>query len=548
MLSIRVDLLTGKYGATRHNDRNAPEWPPHPVRFLAACLAAWADTDQPDPATLEVLKAIESADPPDISASTHCARSIVTYFVPVNDVRPAANVAKAYIALADAWETPPEDPHREKALEKAHLAALDKSGKESAPKSSDSVSDAVKFLPAERDKQGRAFPTVIPDQPTFWFTWHDVSLTDSQVRLLDRLLSQVTRVGHSSTLVSSCVDPQPPEPTHRSDPSGDLVLRIPREGVIERWIAAHARAPNGDSRVLVSGSARYAQVVSPSAESPEGSPDSQLAFGSDWFVFERVGRARIGPRRLLDLARSFKAALMSHATSDSELITGHVPRQGNAEENTEPTKNPHLAYVPVPFVGNPHADGSVLGLAIIPPRTAGSSDMRPLLEALGSWESAVDGAPLQVNLPGGVAVGLRRVLGRPGPSNLRPGTWCRPSRFWISATPVALDRVPGNMFDRDSARRSASFRVAQEIVSRSCERVGLPPPADVTVIHGSPYAGVAPPRSFGKYRTAKGKLQRILVHVALSFEQPVAGPVLIGAGRFLGYGLCRPVSGWDNDG
>lgn len=547
MLSIRVDLLTGRYSATRHNDRNASEWPPHPVRFLAACLAAWADTDAPDPPTLEVLRVIESAAPPDISVSECCNRSVVTHFVPVNDVRPATNVGKAYTALVDVGEMPPEDPHRERLLEKARLAALDKSAKESAPKSSDSVADAAKFVPAGRDKQGRAFPTVIPDRPTFWFTWPDVSLTDTQAGLLDRLLSRVTRVGHSSTLVSSCLDPQPPGPTHRSDPTGDLVLRIPRAGVIDRWIANHERAPNADSRVLVSGSARYARVVSPPAESPDGPRGSSPVFGSDWFVFERVGRARIGPGRLLDLARSFKAAVMAHAAADSELITGHVPR-GNTGGDTEPTKNPHLAYVPLPFAGHAHADGSALGLAIIPPLTASDGDMRPLLEALGSWESAVDGAPLRVTLPGGLAVSLRRVLGRPGPSNLRPGTWCRPSRFWISATPVALDRVPGNMYDRDPAKRAASFSEAQEIVVSSCQRIGLPPPVRVTVIHGSPYAGVAPPRSFGKYTAAKGKLQRILVHVSLRFGEPVAGPVLIGAGRFLGYGLCRPVSEWHDDG
>lgn len=547
MLSVRVDLLTSRYSATRHNDRNAAEWPPHPARFLAACLAAWADTDVQDQETLDVLRLIESAAPPDISVSAHCDRSVVTHYVPVNDVRPAANVAKVYTDLVDAEKMSQDDPRREKSIEKTRLAARERSTKESAPKSSDSVTDALKFIPAERDKQGRAFPTVIPDRPTFWFTWPDVNLADIQVSLLDTLLLRVTRVGHSSTLVASCVEQQPPEPTHRPDPSGDLVLRIPRAGVIDRWISDHASAPNADSRVLVSGSTRYAQVVSPPDESQAERPRADSVFGRDWFILERVGRTRVGPGRLLDLARSFKAAVMAHATTDSELITGHVPRRGNGLDDTEPTRNPHLAYVPLPFVGHPHADGSALGLAIIPPRAASDGAMRPLLEALGSWESSVDGAPLQVNLPGGVTLSFRRILGRPGLSNLKPSTWCRPSRSWISVTPVALDRVPGNMHDRDPAKRAAAFAEARAVVSTSCERIGLPPPVDVTIIHGSPYAGVMPPRSFGKFRTGEGKLQRILVHVGLRFDEPVSGPVLLGAGRFLGYGLCRPVSEWGHD-
>lgn len=31
-------------------------------------------------------------------------------------------------------------------------------------------------------------------------------------------------------------------------------------------------------------------------------------------------------------------------------------------------------------------------------------------------------------------------------------------------------------------------------------------------------------------------------HAVLLFEREVRGPVLIGAGRFRGYGLCRPLS------
>jgi CRISPR-associated protein Csb2 len=32
------------------------------------------------------------------------------------------------------------------------------------------------------------------------------------------------------------------------------------------------------------------------------------------------------------------------------------------------------------------------------------------------------------------------------------------------------------------------------------------------------------------------------VHVELHFRDPVAGPILLGAGRYFGLGLCRPRS------
>ena len=50
MFAIAIELLAGRYTATRFNDRAEPEWPPHPARLFSAMVAAWADSDDPDPA------------------------------------------------------------------------------------------------------------------------------------------------------------------------------------------------------------------------------------------------------------------------------------------------------------------------------------------------------------------------------------------------------------------------------------------------------------------------------------------------------------------
>ena len=36
-------------------------------------------------------------------------------------------------------------------------------------------------------------------------------------------------------------------------------------------------------------------------------------------------------------------------------------------------------------------------------------------------------------------------------------------------------------------------------------------------------------------------IARRLVHVSVAFDQPVAGPLVLGAGRYFGLGLMRPV-------
>ena len=57
MLTVEVDFLTGRYVAARHDDRNAPEWPPHPARFFSALVAEWASTPKTNPDE-EILRAV----------------------------------------------------------------------------------------------------------------------------------------------------------------------------------------------------------------------------------------------------------------------------------------------------------------------------------------------------------------------------------------------------------------------------------------------------------------------------------------------------------
>src|SRR5262249_23048631 len=112
---------------------------------------------------------------------------------------------------------------------------------------------------------------------------------------------------------------------------------------------------------------------------------------------------------------------------------------------------------------------------------------------------------------------LEPVTARPPapPVNLRAKTWISPSTRWASATPVLLDRFP--------KKQSG----AEEIIARSCEDVGLPPPAEIGVSRYSPLYGVEPCEKFVTLRRV-GDRPRLSTHVTLTFDRPVEGPVLIG--------------------
>ena len=73
--------------------------------------------------------------------------------------------------------------------------------------------------------------------------------------------------------------------------------------------------------------------------------------------------------------------------------------------------------------------------------------------------------------------------------------------------------------------------------------VGLPAAVRVTVLPAAPIAGAAKAKHFPPFPPEPGRPRRALVHAALEFEREVEGPILLGAGRYLGLGLFRPVIG-----
>jgi CRISPR-associated protein Csb2 len=128
------------------------------------------------------------------------------------------------------------------------------------------------------------------------------------------------------------------------------------------------------------------------------------------------------------------------------------------------------------------------------------------------------------------------------PLALRSATWCEPSSVWASVTPVVLDRHPKH--DQRTERVQWREEVAASVV-QSCERQGLPRPelidVDKTSWHrGAPRSKPGPggmPWLPGK----EGAAPRQQVHVLIQFPCEIQGPLLLGAGRFRGYGLCKPL-------
>jgi CRISPR-associated protein Csb2 len=554
MLAIEVELLTGRYVATEHNDRSRAEWPPHPARFFSAMVAALHDRDPADPAERAALLWLEQQLAPQLDVDLHVddtlgRRDVRSVFVPVNDVSlvgdPEADVREARERLAELELGAPTRKvaadvtrvRREVEKREANFAAFIAAQQvvDRAPAAS-TLATATALLPERRIRQERTFPVVVPERSTFAFFWPEAEPMD-HVQALRRLCDRVTRLGHSSSLVRCTLVERAIEPSLVPRPTGEHVLRVVGPGQLERLEQAYTRHQAVEPRVLPARPQPYGE---PAAPTPKG---WRSVFSDDWILLERIGGDRPLGSRGSDLAVALRRALIElHGQEDlPPVLSGHAA-------SGERTDQPHLAFVPLLWVDHEHADGSVQGLAVIGPRSIATKEREVLLRLLAKWETergdASDDFAIELGTSPDLGRPLRVRLRRvevPTKVALSPARWCRPSRRFITATPIALDRHPGNL--RSNIERCAhkAAAKAEASIADACERIGLPRPVSVSISLAPALSGAQHVRQFAPWPPQPGKTRRARVHADIMFPEEVRGPVLIGAGRYFGLGLCLPI-------
>ncbi len=548
MFGLDFELLTGRYTASAFDDRRRSEWPPHPARVYSALVAAWAEAGE-DPLERDTLEWLSTLPPPRVVAALTAPERVLPVFVPVNDEQSVAEPHGAREALAEAERalaaasagTERERGRASKALARAHSRLRDDTQRATSAGASISGADvrrARKVLPEGRTRQARHFASVAPEPARFGLLW-DVSLPERWVRPLSALASRVARVGHSSSLVHARVVTAIEGAAFVPDPAGSISLRVPRPGQLAALVAAHREHQGCEPRILPCGFLRYRHGDLPVAATPPRS-----AFGSDWIVFAREGGPAPGSLATPAIANALRGSLLRYAAQPPPLVlSGH-------EADGAPTTAPHAAFVPLPFVAAPHADGRVMGVALVLPRGLSEHERRAALRAVGAWEEAVRPSDADLDEPpllrlvmgrAGELLLRRHAFGPPARAALDPATWVGPSRRWASATPLALDRHPGDLDASGHAARAKAYAEAEESVRQACERIGLPRCVGVDVLRSAVLPGSEKPIRFAPFPAGTGRTRRLLVHARIAFDEPVEGPVLLGAGRHLGLGLFRPV-------
>ena len=304
--------------------------------------------------------------------------------------------------------------------------------------------------------------------------------------------------------------------------------RSPREQrshVKELKATLEERFPEGEPRKPARPTAgRWQGYAQPQPAEREAA--AHTVFDPRFVVLAIQGR-RVSLPATLKLTAALRGLLMRECPLQPppEWFSGH-------RHDGKPTVAPHMALAPLPFVGAPHADGRIMGLALILPRGRNPDEagrgLNPILHepdtGLPRAHRLFDGQWLECAME----IDTRE---RP-PVNLDPQTWTSCSRTWASVTPVVLNRH----FDgKDRWARAA------ESVKDACRHIGLPRPADVLLHPVSLVEGVPHARQFPRLTRKRDNGRQSHAHAVIVFDTPVTGPVLVGAGRFRGYGLCKPM-------
>lgn len=382
-------------------------------------------------------------------------------------------------------------------------------------------------LPEHRRRQERTFFACIPDEPRVRLTWSGTPTAETMTAL-EALAHRVASLGHSSSLVRFTFHTGPRRPfgdTWRPSPEGKHPLRAIYPGRLadlERW---HSRAERPRTRRTVT-YAPSAQVPAPRARSVFGGAES-------WFVFEHAVGFRPDLLAFGHVARRMRHALMQSGPQPvPEILSGHASDGG-------PSQAPHLAIVPLADVGWSHSKGDLLGFALVLPRNASPLERETVIEALTRLTSLGEDGAARIHLR------LTRrdtwmVEHAPWPSraSLRPRRYCARARVWQSVTPVFIDRFP----------KAGDAREEAEILAASCTALGLPEPVEIE-IHKYSAVSAAPP-AYPRRRPGQPDwsiprdarfVERPRRHAVLRFGEPIEGPLILGAGRYHGFGLFLPL-------
>lgn len=498
-LLIAVHLHADGMGTARYHGmlQGAPEWPPAPARLFQALVAGVAVGQRLPDAVLPALQWLEGLPPPLIAAPPRRVGQAVSAYVPNND--------------ADALSDP-----------------TDLSGIRTAKHIQPSLYDGAQpLLYAWELPEGEGLEQAVIDVAQSLYQFGrgvDMAWAQADVLADDELHGALQR--YSGVV-------------HRPSGHGGAQygLPCPLPGSLDSLIRRH-RAP----RLQTDGAVKKTRVLFTNQPKPRFAtvsyaPERRLALYElrdretnqswAWPVQHVVALTE----QVRDAAADrLRRAMPESAEAIERCLIGRAADGSGAVPLTQRVK-----LMPLPSIGSEHVDPAIRRMLVEVPSGC------PIAAADLDW--AFSGLQQIDAETGELSPWL---LVRAEQSNMQTH-YVREARYWLSVTPVALPvsaarrRIEPSRIQAEA--KSAAERQAEEdravvAVQHALRHAGVTAVAMQVRVQREPFAGRgkrAEDHGVGT-RFAKERLW----HVAIAFDRPVAGPLAIGDGRFVGLGVLAP--------
>ena len=344
--------------------------------------------------------------------------------------------------------------------------------------------------------------------PSVVYRWNTKTPDDGTLASLRRRAARIGYLGTSDSpvrvRVATKMPCDSPDEVFEPDSMGDKRINVPRPGDIDLLDQMYDAWQKRGSSV---GRSQFPALFHLATyRSPSGRDEIDRGEVVAWLRL----RTAVSGRRISSLTALFKEAVLSrHQRMHGEppaILHGHGFERSGYD----------LArYLALPDVGYPHSRGRIHGLALWLPPDSTRIQCLQVRDAAFAIDALV-GRGIDVSVePDGDNEGLWAA---------NPRRWRGPSPVWVTAFPVIHERrgVPG-----------------LPEAARWCRHAGLPAPIAFQSSRTPLLTGAVDLSPAEVNRPQRPALP--YSHAKFRFAEPIAGPVVIGAGRQRGFGLCVPV-------
>jgi CRISPR-associated protein Csb2 len=325
-------------------------------------------------------------------------------------------------------------------------------------------------------------------------------------------------------------------------------MRIPTKGSLKSLQLNYAqylgRFASEESTELESGGALYAlqsyhigtprphavfKLVAPNGEDPARYPHAKLM-------------------HIAAMTRSLAIKLCLAAGDDPEFVSRFV------RGKNEPPRDDHkqISYVPLPSIGHEHADALIRNVMLVAPigmdqelaRVVRAIDGRVLISERDEGEDSYEAESV---VPPNYRAELQSF--KPPKDRFIAKCYLGSSCVWETVTPMILDEHAKKV-DRKNEETGKIEKVwnHDELICKALKRAGIETPCRFTwqsipflknCLSAHRYDREKRPTGYYRPKRLDGKTA---VHVRITFDHPVPGPITLGAGRHCGLGTFTAVN------